>query len=1227
MARGKSRAVKVEPGMAGKKKKKKRAKSRPPAAGDQVIRLDSSSDEEAAPPAKVGKRKQQASAPGAWKKTKGANAAPGDAAGGSAPHAFMNIQSFEHVEKGTVHPKFLHTNSTSHKWAFGAIAELIDNAVDQDVAATQLQIELGDVQGERCLTFIDNGHGLSREGLAKMLGFGHSNKLATDIGRYGNGFKSGSMRLGKDALVLTKCRSKGTQSVGFLSQSFLEGIKSESFLVPMLSWTLEAEPRMLDQDTRKVQESLNAIFEYSILKSEEAILAQLSIIKYSGCCIVITKLKKDEDGTWELREQKEDPVQGLKSDIVLDASPGEPTLKRSLRAYLEVLYYQPRMQLILNQSRVDVQRILGCLASRVMETYTPQEQQGEAQKDAAEKSGKGRAIEIHVGFNSRYAKRDSENKDSEVGFFLYEKNRLICPFYKVGMHTRQDERGARVIGVVEVDDLLTPQQHKQDFNEDKKFRLLRLKLAKVLEFFWWKVRESVDDDGSADPRTQACGPKETSPDNCYLQCADPRCQKWRLIAVRIGCSKCRWSPGGCTACKTAAVVKQFLTDDLELPETFYCYMDPDPRIGGKDGQGCKFPDNVGELEELQKNNMLKIVQDDKTKWKYAMKKRKQDNQLAYGGDEIQAARHADLDRREAELDAREAALRAGRLPDAADPGTALLSPADQPETPHGVSASESESESESLDGGGEDEGLNEVFDPEAVDNIMDCPKCDPPHQVNLGLAFEGECDRCRTYLRGKPSLALQLECRLCGTWRGPFLLSKLRQLETSDMTCSAMIGGGCRSQAKNVNAGGAAPMSEGGEEQVRLVPVVVDSPDRFADPARGQAARHHATPHEFNKGTRWLEFVPGVDRDWSPENCAAGLHLYHGKEDHVLWATALPREAFGPLKTYVDALLVEEANGELPLNTDARVSSGPVDLNQFVKSGCNKIAILDAIRSKPELKKLSYADALKYCVHVHPNQRAVYIGDGNEVSKNGKKHIQFNKAWKSNPIRSWSGGRKMADMGGDRGRELVVNQLTKGFPQLEPHIAAAAGHLWKLFERELPDPAGRMQNFFAANDGMEQARLGESAWNAYNVNINYRTGQHLDHKNLPGSYSCLVILEAGPTFAGAYYLLPQFRQALNLKQGCIVFHRSGDASCGYHGNSELHQQDKYQTKRIAVVFYLSEISQKKQRKGKGGGQEEEEAARDKGKAPMAPPPPPSLAPSGPGETAAFFGEQGEPSGL
>ena len=54
------------------------------------------------------------------------------------------------------------------------------------------------------------------------------------IGHYGNGFKSGSMRLGRDAMVFTK--SSGTMSVGFLSQTYLEEIKSDTVLVPIVTW-------------------------------------------------------------------------------------------------------------------------------------------------------------------------------------------------------------------------------------------------------------------------------------------------------------------------------------------------------------------------------------------------------------------------------------------------------------------------------------------------------------------------------------------------------------------------------------------------------------------------------------------------------------------------------------------------------------------------------------------------------------------------------------------------------------------------------------------------------------------------------------------------------------------------------------------------------------------------------------------------------------------------------
>lgn len=51
------------------------------------------------------------------------------------------------------------------------------------------------------------------------------------IGVYGNGFKSGSMRLGRDALIFTK--NGGCQSVGMLSQTFLQAIKAQAVIVPI----------------------------------------------------------------------------------------------------------------------------------------------------------------------------------------------------------------------------------------------------------------------------------------------------------------------------------------------------------------------------------------------------------------------------------------------------------------------------------------------------------------------------------------------------------------------------------------------------------------------------------------------------------------------------------------------------------------------------------------------------------------------------------------------------------------------------------------------------------------------------------------------------------------------------------------------------------------------------------------------------------------------------------
>ena len=67
--------------------------------------------------------------------------------------------------------------------------------------------------------------------------FGYSNKKVVNgkdpIGIYGNGFKSGSMHLGQDVIVLSK--SKNDLCVGMLSQTYLERTGAEEINVPIIS--------------------------------------------------------------------------------------------------------------------------------------------------------------------------------------------------------------------------------------------------------------------------------------------------------------------------------------------------------------------------------------------------------------------------------------------------------------------------------------------------------------------------------------------------------------------------------------------------------------------------------------------------------------------------------------------------------------------------------------------------------------------------------------------------------------------------------------------------------------------------------------------------------------------------------------------------------------------------------------------------------------------------------
>ncbi|DBA69825.1 TPA: hypothetical protein ACH3X2_012544 [Trebouxia sp. C0005] len=350
--------------------------------------------------------------------------------------------SYSSVKHSKIHPKFLNSNSTSHRWPFGAMAELLDNAMDPDVKAQQFCIDMQNFDGIDCLVFMDNGGGMTPATLHKMLGFGHSDKKEIDghrpIGKYGSGFKSGSMRLGQDALVLTKHTS--SQSVGFLSQTFLKAAHAEEILVPMITWSLDGQ--RWNADAGDVQQSLNAIRDYSVFQDEAGLLMQLDAIQGTGTIIIISNLRRNSADQLELdfdadasdiriaadppEEGSASPATNYQQSRATQPKEVDVPLDYSLRQYVSVLYKVPRMQVFIREKKVKVKRMTSLLRDKLQETYRPH-------------SDPYFRCDIEMGFNT-----ENENL---YGMMLYHRNRLIRPYHRVGLQLEPNDRGLGVCWV------------------------------------------------------------------------------------------------------------------------------------------------------------------------------------------------------------------------------------------------------------------------------------------------------------------------------------------------------------------------------------------------------------------------------------------------------------------------------------------------------------------------------------------------------------------------------------------------------------------------------------------------------------------------------------------------------------------------------------------------------------------------------------------------------------
>ncbi|KAM4795612.1 MORC family CW-type zinc finger protein 3 [Rhinophrynus dorsalis] len=474
----------------------------------------------------------------------------------------MAAQDTDGIRLSALCPKFLHTNSTSHTWPFSAVAELIDNAYDPDVNAKQIWIDKTLIKSHICLTFTDNGNGMSLDKLHKMLSFGFSDKVAVHghvpVGLYGNGFKSGSMRLGKDTIVFTK--NDSGMHVGMLSQSFLEAVKAEHVIVPIISFN--KHNILLLIKTADSTANLNAILTHSFLKSERELLAELdAILGRKGTRIIIWNLRRDKRGCTEFDFDKDkydiripDEVddtgkRGYKKQERMDQI--APDSDFSLRAYCSILYLKPRMQIIIRGQKVQTQLVSKNLAYIEKDVYRP--------KFLAPKT-----IKITFGYNCR-------NKE-HYGIMMYHKNRLIKAYVRVGCQLKANNMGVGVVGVIECN-FLKPTHNKQDFDYTNEYRLTLTALGEKLNDYWNEMKVNKN----TNPLSLPVEDTQKKPDQTWVQCDS--CLKWRKLPDAMG----------------------------KLPDKWYCSMNADPQF-----RDCSVPEEPEDDDEITHSTYEKTYKKRKT---------------------------------------------------------------------------------------------------------------------------------------------------------------------------------------------------------------------------------------------------------------------------------------------------------------------------------------------------------------------------------------------------------------------------------------------------------------------------------------------------------------------------------------------------------------------------------------------------------------------------------------
>ncbi|XP_048598322.1 protein MICRORCHIDIA 5 [Brassica napus] len=392
-----------------------------------------------------------------------------------------------------VHPQFLHANATSHKWALGALAELLDNSLDEVCnGATYVHVNsaTNEKDGKSSILIVeDNGGGMDPGRFRECLSLGYSRKrnMANKVGQYGNGFKTSTMRLGADAIVFSRCRgtngNKTTQSIGMLSYTFLYETRKCEAIVPTVDFELvdNTWKEITYNSTDEWFDNLETIVKWSPYSTQDQLFEQFDHLEEQGTRIVIYNLWDDDEGKLEL-DFDTDPhdiqLRGVNRDEKnIEMAKTYPnsrhflTYRHSLRSYVSILYLRlpPNFKIILRGKEVEHHSLLDDMMMTEDKTYRPV-------RSAECSSNEEMVADLKLGFV-----KDAHHHIDIQGFNVYHKNRLIKPFWRVWNAAGSDGRG--VIGLVEAN-FIQPAHNKQGFERTAVLAKLENRLLSYQKTYW-----------------------------------------------------------------------------------------------------------------------------------------------------------------------------------------------------------------------------------------------------------------------------------------------------------------------------------------------------------------------------------------------------------------------------------------------------------------------------------------------------------------------------------------------------------------------------------------------------------------------------------------------------------------------------------------------------------------------------------------------------------------------